>query len=371
MGLSQEALAARLGVDRSTVVRWEAATSSPQPFLRPLLADVLGVTVGELDGLLGEPVNHRIDRSGSRASNHANDGPRMDAVLEHLRDQWHLLVKTDNLLGPRHALSGVVGQLDTIQVLLETTGTASRPHVVRWAAQFAESASWLYEDSGALAEARRWASRALEWAIEANDPLMTSWVLFRLSQQALPGGNVAHAIGLAAAARRAAPDLLPSMRAALDQQEATAWALAGDEIAAHRKLDDAHSWAATDTTGDARAGHGSYCTASYIEVQRAHCWLALGHPTRAIELYEATLPTLPVVYRRDRGVALSRLAKAYVTSGQPELAARTAHEAFAMSKDTGSGRTLGTVRAVAQNLAEHRTVPSVAAFLREVSAELR
>ncbi|WP_241995879.1 hypothetical protein [Kribbella sp. VKM Ac-2568] len=78
----------------------------------------------------------------------------MDAVVELLREQWHLLVKTDNLLGPRHALSGVLGQLDTIDELLATAGTASRPQVVRLAAQYAESASWLYEDSGGIAEAR-------------------------------------------------------------------------------------------------------------------------------------------------------------------------------------------------------------------------
>jgi transcriptional regulator with XRE-family HTH domain len=52
-GLSQECLAEKIGVDRSTVVRWESGTTKPQPALRHRLADTLGLTVGELAGLLG------------------------------------------------------------------------------------------------------------------------------------------------------------------------------------------------------------------------------------------------------------------------------------------------------------------------------
>ncbi|GAQ65684.1 helix-turn-helix transcriptional regulator [Streptomyces scabiei] len=52
VGLTQEVLAERLGVDRSTIVRWEAGTASPQPWMRPRLATELKVTVDELDDLL-------------------------------------------------------------------------------------------------------------------------------------------------------------------------------------------------------------------------------------------------------------------------------------------------------------------------------
>ncbi|MFC5260930.1 helix-turn-helix transcriptional regulator [Kribbella qitaiheensis] len=375
-GHSQENLAALLGVDRSTVVRWEAADTAPQPWLRPKLAAALRISVHELDGLLddiSEPTERRDAISDARPSMpiRLSDGPRLDAVVEHLREQWHLLVKTDNLLGPRHALSGVLGQLETINELLATADIAGRPQVVRLAAQYAESASWLYEDSGGTAEARHWSGRALEWAIEANDPLMTSWVLFRRSQQAVPSGNAAQVLGLAGAARRAATDLLPPMRAALDQQEAQGFALDGDESAAHRKLDAAHTWAATDAAGDARTGHGSFCTASYIEVQRAGCWLTLGKPERAISLYEATLPGLPDVYRRDRGVALGRLASAYAVSGEPEPAAMKATEALSIGQEVGSERTLRLVRAVSKTLSGYRQLPAVSQFMRELAAEPR
>jgi transcriptional regulator with XRE-family HTH domain len=52
IGSSQEGLAEALGVERSTVVRWEAGETSPQPWCRPKLAKILAVSVEELDILL-------------------------------------------------------------------------------------------------------------------------------------------------------------------------------------------------------------------------------------------------------------------------------------------------------------------------------
>src|SRR2546430_4236856 len=52
VGLSQEGLAEVMGVDRSTVVRWERADTEPQPWHRPKLARALKVSVEELAALL-------------------------------------------------------------------------------------------------------------------------------------------------------------------------------------------------------------------------------------------------------------------------------------------------------------------------------
>jgi transcriptional regulator with XRE-family HTH domain len=53
LGLTQEDLAALLGVERSTVGRWEAGATQPLPWLRPRLARALRVPAGQLAGLLG------------------------------------------------------------------------------------------------------------------------------------------------------------------------------------------------------------------------------------------------------------------------------------------------------------------------------
>jgi tetratricopeptide (TPR) repeat protein/transcriptional regulator with XRE-family HTH domain len=52
VGLTQEQLAERLGVERTTVVRWERGDTEPLPWLRPRLAEALGVSAGRLGELL-------------------------------------------------------------------------------------------------------------------------------------------------------------------------------------------------------------------------------------------------------------------------------------------------------------------------------
>lgn len=60
LGLTQEALAHELGVELSTVGRWERGTLKPQPRRRPELARVLRVSLDELDELLN-PAPPRTD----------------------------------------------------------------------------------------------------------------------------------------------------------------------------------------------------------------------------------------------------------------------------------------------------------------------
>ena len=45
---TQEQMAKRVGVERSTVAKWETGASLPRSELLPKLADVLGCTVDEL-----------------------------------------------------------------------------------------------------------------------------------------------------------------------------------------------------------------------------------------------------------------------------------------------------------------------------------
>jgi tetratricopeptide (TPR) repeat protein len=293
----------------------------------------------------------------------------VDEILAHLREQWYALVKTDNLLGPRFALAGVLNQITVVEALRSVLRDEQRLEVVRLGAQYAESAAWLYEETGSMAQARYWTSRAMEWAYEAGDERMLAWTIFRRSQQAAATPDAAQAIGFAQAARRNEEQLATPTRAAIRVQEAYGHALDGDELASQRLLDEAHSWAASDTVGDARGGHGSYCTPSFIEIQRASCWLTIGQPKKAIQLYEQTLPAVPAVYQQNRAAALSRLAVAYVADGQLEQAASTAHAALPVARSAGSTRIVAEIKGVSAELAPHRPLEAVAALLDDLSSE--
>jgi tetratricopeptide (TPR) repeat protein/transcriptional regulator with XRE-family HTH domain len=52
VGLTQEQLAEQLGVKRTTLVRWERGETQPQPWLRPKLAEALGVPAARIEELL-------------------------------------------------------------------------------------------------------------------------------------------------------------------------------------------------------------------------------------------------------------------------------------------------------------------------------
>lgn len=63
VGLTQEALAQRLGVERSTVVRWEAGDTEPLPSIRPHVAHALHVSLDQLAELLTEYENADTTRA--------------------------------------------------------------------------------------------------------------------------------------------------------------------------------------------------------------------------------------------------------------------------------------------------------------------
>jgi tetratricopeptide (TPR) repeat protein len=294
---------------------------------------------------------------------------QLDELLAHLHDQWHALVKTDNLLGPRHALTGVHDQLAIIGALLRTSRPPLRAEVLRLGAQYAESAAWLHEDSGGMDGSRYWTGVSMEWAVEADDRRMVSWSLFRRSQQARADGDAAQVIGLACAARRERAGLSPPMLAAILQQEAQGHALDSQETTCQTLLDQAHTFAADpNDPGDARTGHGSFCTPGYLEMQRGGCWLALGRPSKAVAPYKTALRELPAVYRRDRGVALAGLATAFAADGEAEEAASAALEALGIARSAGSARILNMVKPVADALPSDTRVPGIAS-LREALAE--
>jgi len=197
--------------------------------------------------------------------------------------------------------------------------------------------------------------------MEGNDRQMVSWTLFRRSQQAAPDRDSAQMAALAAAARREAAVLPGPMLAAILQQEAHAYALDGEERACHSALDRAHLMAAAaDDPGDASAGHGSFCTPAYLEMQRGACWLMLGRPARAVNVLEGSVRSLPPAYRRDCGVALSHQAAALAACGEPAQAATVALKALDIARASGSGRVLSMISPVSAKLAPHRRIEEIA-----------
>lgn len=372
-GLEISQIARKVGVDPKSVQRWITRGVVPHPRHRWKTCEILRHDESDLwpdTTTVQSMAPENFGAVPARTSRLIIASPEhLQGILIHLREQWHALVKTDNLLGPRFALEGVLNQISVVEALRSVLRDEPRIEVARLGAKYAESAAWLYEDTDNMTQARFWTSQAMEWAYEGNDERMLAWTIFRRAQQAAAIPDASQTIGLAQAARRNEEKLAMPTRAAIRVQEAYGHALDGNDQAAQRLLDEAHSWAAGDAVGDAREGHGSYCTPGYIEIQRGHCWLATGQPKKAIPLYEDSLRILPTVYQRNRAATLTRLAVAYAAVNQPEQAATTAHAALPVARSAGSKRIVGEIKNVGAELLPYRALPAVAALLDELAAE--
>jgi tetratricopeptide (TPR) repeat protein len=333
---------------------------------RELIAAITGTALSTRDATkFPAPTGSRESTPHPRL-NHSH----VEAATEHLKDMWHSLVRADNLFGPRHALSSVRQQLSILESLLEYARGAQRLDLLGLAAQYAESAAWLYEDSADMSNASTWTSQAMEWAIESGDQAMVAWTLFRRSQQATTRKNAAQTISLAQAVQRNEQVLTSPMRASAMQQEAHGYALDGDERACHNRLDEAQKFAASpETKGDARSGHGDFCTPSYIEIQRANCWLSLRRPDLAVPVFEHALSELPDAYQRDRGFTQARLAMAYAEVQRYDESAAQATSALTIARSSGSMRTMHEAVAATNLLGAVHTSPMVSTLFDIIREE--
>lgn len=289
-----------------------------------------------------------------------------DETIHLLREQWHLLVQNDKMLGPEYALTGVTRQLRAIENLLDEVPQALRPAAVRLAAQYAESAAWLNQSLNEQLAGNHWTRQALAWSGQIADPIMTAWATYRSSQQHLTSGHPIQAVEQAEAAMRYDQKLPGPMRAALRVQHAHAMAASGEHRAAMLLLDDAHRWAADRSSGKPAGEHGSYCTGGYIEVHRGACLRLAKRPGEAITVLAEALPTIPSQHRQDFASALLNKAAAHMAANQPEVAAATARHALGIARRAGSRRILHQLAQLGAAVRGYQQLPEVRAFLDDL-----
>lgn len=296
-------------------------------------------------------------------------------IVRLIEGQLPQLYESANFFGAHQAIPAAAHYAQNFVGLLERAAGAPRQALLRTGSRVAEFLGWLYQDLGDFESAAYWSDRSMEWAQEATDDHMQAYVLFRKSHQAAAratarqaAGLARQAVGLARAAQRI-PGLTPTIKALAIQQEAAAYALQGNPTAALACFDAAHelasdaAGASSDSTLDT-----SYCTPAYIEIQRASCWIALGEPLRAAQLFENELRALPRVYRNDRGVYLARLARAYVAAGEIDQGAHSASKALAIVGQTGSARTFTELGTVVRAVAARSGSSEVASFTKGYEA---
>lgn len=211
-GYSQEAFAEAVGVERTTVTRWESADTEPQPWHRNKIAKVLNVSLEELDELLAdttgsasgasrtsgrvhsEPSGTAPDRTSGLVDGEDDEMNRRELLVDGLvasgamvasvrsGTAGTLLSNTDEdllrmvtsayrrLEASRPSgmlIDPVVGCVGFIRGLVRTDGPASgRLYAVL--SEAAGLAAWLYVDLNNVPEARRYYLVAIDAATRSR-----------------------------------------------------------------------------------------------------------------------------------------------------------------------------------------------------------
>lgn len=282
-----------------------------------------------------------------------------ETPVETLRRTRRLLIDNDNMLGPSRALAATLEHIDAIKALRHDASGTDRQDLMELQTQFAEFASWLYQDLGNWSAASFWLDRAFQWSHTVGDCDLTTYVMARKAQLAGETHDVVDVVDLAEAAQRMAR---PRSRLAAVAQTYGAYghALRGESSASERDIDTVRS--NLDRVAGDPSPWGVWLNGQYVEIHRAQSLEALGRHDQAAAAFMSAIQGLPSDYHRDRGVYLARAAVAHAGAGAPEQAAEVGLQALAVAEGTGSGRIVQELARLDKALLPWQRLPEVGEF---------
>ncbi|MEV7683241.1 helix-turn-helix transcriptional regulator [Streptomyces sp. NPDC088341] len=290
-----------------------------------------------------------------------------DTPVEHLQRARRLLIDNDNLLGPRHSIEAALEHIEAIKDLRRGSRGVDRHALMELQTQYAEFASWLYQDLGNFDSAQFWLDRAFQWSHTVGDSDLTSYVMARKAQLAGETRDLVDVVDLAEAAQRMARPR-SRLAAVARTYESYGHALRGDSTDSERAIDDVRNF--LDRVSGDTTPWGVWLNEQYVEVHRAQGLEALGKHAEAAATFTSAIKSLPDGYHRDRGVYLARAAVAHAGAGSPEEAAAVGLQALTVARDTGSGRIIHELTRLDKALIPWQRQPEVADFRTHFDAVL-
>ncbi len=249
----------------------------------------------------------------------ALDGIPADAgtlrTFETAYDNYQMAARS---CAPSALVDGMLGNVAILDALRRRATRLHRPAFLRLLARYAESLSWLHEESSDIDDALYWIDRASQWAHAANWPAMTSYGFVRRSMMAISfTSDGARAVDNARTVLDH-NDATPRLRGLASKQLAFGHALAGDQTASYRALDRAmHLLDQSATDEDAVLGQRSVVTDDLFAIFRATCDLYLGRGAQVVDTLQPTLDALATSSTRTATITRAKLARAYAHAGEP------------------------------------------------------
>ena len=358
-GFSQEQLAERLSIDRSTVARWESGETEPQPWIRPRLARVLQVSLDQLDRLLAagrqpgagaeERVSHALTHPGSTD---LVTVAGLRSQVQHL-DEQYVHVPSSSLL----ARAGqCLGQVRFLAAHATSSRIRRELHAVEAeAAILMGQLVWDASQRRDHASARMYLDQAIDAARQVRDPAAEGLALLRKAMIALYGErNPRDGLALAGQAAEATSRVSDVLTGLAILHTAEARAMLGELAPCEQAL------AAADTRFG-RVGELDTAIELYSATQfgrmAGSCYLFLQDTTRAQGLLEGAAAHSD--HSKPRAIVLGNLALALIRQGDLDEAAGRLHEAIDVIELNRGGGGLNIAFTAGREMRPWRTVPAV------------
>jgi len=368
VGLSQGELATTLGIERSTVVRWEAGKTAPLPWVRLALAEALQVSGDQLDDLLrtdtggGEAVDRRAFAGLATALalaplTRSRHGSQIGATqVRQLQARTARLRRLDDHLGGMDTYAVYTSEMAATERLIKNasySGATARA-LTGVLAEQAQMAGWAAFDAGRLADSRRHYRKALLAARESGDPGLEGNSLAFIAYETADSTTAAEST------RVAGTRATPRVRALLNERLAWAHAVAGHALASERALEAAAS-AVTEPTKAPEPDFVFWVDPLEIDIMTGRCLTELRRP-HSVAVLEDALSRYDDTHARDKALYMTWLAHAHLDANSPETAAAVTERALDLASGVGSVRPGGRLRGVLHRLTQYGG-PEVSAVL--------
>ncbi|WP_263168161.1 helix-turn-helix transcriptional regulator [Streptomyces sp. SCSIO ZS0520] len=374
LGYSQEALAHALGVDRTTVGRWESGKALPQPPIRPKLAEVLQIGLVEVDSLVAQPQHRLQEPAESPLSDRHGSGDIDDMIRREFLRAIAITGALASLPGDDPGTLGegmlrrasvdflrINGHLWQVYQLARTKRTVY-PIVREQLAELSKSmlgrpdsevrvlcsaAGDLFQLAGELAfDSNRYTEAAASYTLAASASKdagsfdLWACALVRHAYVDLYEHRYREAAGILSAAERIAKrgDSSLSTRHWVASVHAVAYAGLGDLTACERALDEAEQ--VRDIASSGNNGGWLRFDGSRLAEERGARYVQLGRLDLAEQALKSALEQDALAegqsFRR-RGAVLTDLAAIGARRRDPEQVIAFGGEALQLARESSSG----------------------------------
>jgi DNA-binding XRE family transcriptional regulator/tetratricopeptide (TPR) repeat protein len=371
VGHTQESFAEQLGIDRSTIVRWESGATEPLPWLRPKIARVLDISIDELDNIVAGP-SRVLDGRAPKTPRGLTVGftPSLPpspghAVLSNGDESvMHAFRAADKAIGGGHLYRTVVNYLHTTVApqLFGGSANSSEGQLFASAAALTEMAGWMAHDAGKDGRADQHFRRSLDLATVGGDRQLTAHILGSMAHLAHHGRQPRKAIELASRGTQTLADAQPRLQARLLAMQARGYAALQQPQQCVDLLGKAES-VLERTPTEAPSPWISHFDEGSLASESARCMRQVGDYQEAQRQAERVIALRPTERARSRAFGQLGLAAVYAAQGKPEEACAIARSVLEATESLSSYLVVQQLSQLAQLFTPYRHIPSIAEFL--------